>query len=76
MGAPPADHPLLQHPTALITPHFGSRTFERVPRQAVEAPRNLSNFLTGEGECEQVNRTEPRQARPRPSWLTICGRTI
>ena len=26
--APPADHPLLQHPKALITPHIGSRTFE------------------------------------------------
>ena len=32
---PPADHPLLKHPKALITPHIGSRTYESVPRQAM-----------------------------------------
>jgi D-3-phosphoglycerate dehydrogenase len=52
---PPADHPLVNHPKAIITPHIGSRTFESVPRQAVKATRNLINFLTGEGEYEQVN---------------------
>ena len=52
---PPADHPLLHHPKAIITPHIGSRTYESVPRQAVKATRNLINFLTGEGEYEQVN---------------------
>ncbi|MGI9241183.1 MAG: NAD(P)-dependent oxidoreductase, partial [Verrucomicrobiales bacterium] len=52
---PPADHPLLNHPKAIITPHIGSRTFESVPRQAVKATRNLINFLTGEGDYEQVN---------------------
>ena len=52
---PPADHPLLAHPKAIITPHIGSRTYESVPRQAVKATRNLINFLTGEGEYEQVN---------------------
>lgn len=52
---PPADHPLLSHPKAIITPHIGSRTYESVPRQAVKATRNLINFLTGEGEYEQVN---------------------
>jgi len=52
---PPADHPLLKHPKAIITPHIGSRTYESVPRQAVKATRNLINFLTGEGDYEQVN---------------------
>ena len=51
----PAGHPLVNHPKAIVTPHIGSRTFESVPRQAVKATRNLINFLTGEGEYEQVN---------------------
>ena len=52
---PPADHPLLKHPKAIITPHIGSRTYESVPRQAVKATRNLIHFLTGEGDYERVN---------------------
>jgi len=52
---PPADHPLLVHPKAIVTPHIGSRTFESVPRQAVKATRNLINFLTDEGDYERVN---------------------
>ncbi len=47
---PPADHPLLRHPQAIITPHIGSRTFESVPRQAMKATLNLINFFKGEGE--------------------------
>ena len=47
---PPADHPLLRHPKALITPHIGSRTYESVPRQAMRATKNLVNFFNGDGD--------------------------
>ena len=53
---PPADHPLLKHPKALITPHIGSRTFESVPRQAMRATLNLVNFLKGEKDVIQANK--------------------
>lgn len=52
---PPADHPLLRHPKALVTPHIGSRTYESVPRQAMMATNNLIHFLQGEGEYFQAN---------------------
>jgi D-3-phosphoglycerate dehydrogenase / 2-oxoglutarate reductase len=53
---PPADHPLLRHPKATVTPHIGSRTFESVPRQAMMATENLIHFLAGSGEFFQANR--------------------
>jgi D-3-phosphoglycerate dehydrogenase / 2-oxoglutarate reductase len=53
---PPADHPLLQHPKALITPHIGSRTFESVPRQAMRATLNLVNYLSGAPDVIQANK--------------------
>ena len=53
---PPADHPLLQHPKALITPHIGSRTYESVPRQAMRATLNLVNFLGGKADVIQANK--------------------
>jgi D-3-phosphoglycerate dehydrogenase len=53
---PPADHPLLKHPKALITPHIGSRTYESVPRQAMRATLNLVNFLNGEKDVIQANK--------------------
>ncbi len=52
---PPADHPLLKHPKALITPHIGSRTYESVPRQAMRATLNLVNFLQGGKDVIQAN---------------------
>lgn len=52
---PPADHPLLHHPKAIVTPHIGSRTFESVPRQAMKSLRNLINALKGEGEIDCAN---------------------
>lgn len=52
---PPADHPLLHHPKAIITPHIGSRTFESVPRQAMKSLTNLINALKGEGETNCAN---------------------
>lgn len=53
---PPADHPLLKHPKALITPHIGSRTYESVPRQAMRATLNLVNYLKGEKDFIQANK--------------------
>ncbi len=53
---PPADHPLLKHPKALITPHIGSRTYERVPRQAMRATLNLVNYLMGGNDVIQANK--------------------
>jgi D-3-phosphoglycerate dehydrogenase len=53
---PPAvDHPLLDAPRCLITPHIGSRTFESVERQAVMATENLIRCLKGEAPLAQVN---------------------
>jgi D-3-phosphoglycerate dehydrogenase len=53
---PPASHPLLSHPKALITPHIGSRTYESVPRQALRATQNLVHFLAGQEDVIQANR--------------------
>lgn len=52
---PPADHPLLNAPNCLITPHIGSRTFESVERQAMMATQNLIHCLKGEQPLAQVN---------------------
>ncbi len=53
---PPANHPLLRHPKALITPHIGSRTYESVPRQAMRATLNLVNYLSGAADVIQANK--------------------
>lgn len=53
---PPADHPLLHHPRALVTPHIGSRTYESVPRQAMRATLNLVNFFKGTEDVLQANK--------------------
>ena len=53
---PPASHPLLHHPKALITPHIGSRTYESVPRQAMRATKNLINFFNGDEDVFFANR--------------------
>lgn len=52
---PPPDHPLLQHPKAIVTPHIGSRTYESVPRQAMMATNNLIHFFQGQGDYFQAN---------------------
>jgi D-3-phosphoglycerate dehydrogenase / 2-oxoglutarate reductase len=54
---PPADHPLLSHPKAIVTAHIGSRTYESVPRQALCACNNLINYLKGSGEYFQANKS-------------------
>ncbi len=52
---PPADHPLLGLPNAIITPHIGSRTHESVQRQASCAVDNLTLFLAGKPPIAQAN---------------------
>jgi D-3-phosphoglycerate dehydrogenase len=52
---PPADHPLLNHPRCVITPHIGSRTYESVVRQASCAVENLTRFLNGQPPVAQAN---------------------
>jgi D-3-phosphoglycerate dehydrogenase len=53
---PPADHLLLRHPKAIITPHIGSRTYESVPRQAMRATRNLINYFNGDDDVLFANK--------------------
>ena len=52
---PPLDHPLLQLPNVVITPHIGSRTHESVVRQASCAVENLTLFLAGKKPHAQAN---------------------
>jgi D-3-phosphoglycerate dehydrogenase len=52
---PGSDHPLLDAPNCLVTPHIGSRTYESVERQALMATRNLIHCLKGEQPLAQVN---------------------
>jgi D-3-phosphoglycerate dehydrogenase / 2-oxoglutarate reductase len=52
---PPKDHPLFACPTAVITPHIGSRTYESVARQARMAAENLIAVLNGKKPLAQAN---------------------
>ncbi|MCF3649204.1 phosphoglycerate dehydrogenase [Synoicihabitans lomoniglobus] len=52
---PPADHPLINLPNCVVTPHIGSRTAESVVRQATKAVQNLINVARGEKPLAQVN---------------------
>jgi D-3-phosphoglycerate dehydrogenase len=56
---PPADHPLLKLPNAIVTPHVGSRTYESVVRQATAAVENLILAMNGEKPIAQVNPEVP-----------------
>jgi len=42
---PPADHPLVNHPQVLVTPHLGASTEEAQVSVAVEAARLLADFF-------------------------------
>ena len=53
---PPKDHPLFSCPTAVITPHIGSRTYESVARQAAMATENLIRMLKGQPALAQANK--------------------
>jgi D-3-phosphoglycerate dehydrogenase len=52
---PPKDHILFSCPTAVITPHIGSRTYESVARQAKMAAENLIAVLNGKKPLAQAN---------------------
>lgn len=53
---PPKDHPLLNCPNTIITPHIGSRTYESVARQATMAAENLIRVLKGQPALAQANK--------------------
>jgi D-3-phosphoglycerate dehydrogenase / 2-oxoglutarate reductase len=59
---PRPDHPLLQLPNCIVTPHVGSRTYESVVRQATSAVKNLILAAKGEKPLAQVNPEVPVQA--------------
>jgi len=59
---PPADHPLLNAPNCLVTPHIGSRTHESVLRQATKSVENLIRAMKGEPPLAQVNKVPVRPA--------------
>jgi D-3-phosphoglycerate dehydrogenase / 2-oxoglutarate reductase len=42
---PPADHPLVNHPQVLVTPHLGASTEEAQVSVAIEAARLLIDFI-------------------------------
>lgn len=52
---PPANHPLFDCPTAVLSPHIGSRTFESVGRQAKMAAENLILVFKGQKPLAQAN---------------------
>lgn len=56
---PPADHPLLQLPNVVCTPHVASRTYESVVRQATTSVKNLILAMNGEKPIAQVNPEVP-----------------
>ncbi|HTR43063.1 MAG TPA: phosphoglycerate dehydrogenase [Pseudomonadales bacterium] len=56
---PPADHPLLQLPNVVCTPHVASRTYESVVRQATTSVKNLILAMNGEPPIAQVNKDVP-----------------
>ena len=55
---PPADHPLLHHERAIVTPHIGSRTYESVVRQATKSVENLIAVLEGRAPLAQANKLD------------------
>jgi D-3-phosphoglycerate dehydrogenase len=50
-------HPFQEVDNVLITPHVGSRTVESVGRQAMRATKNLVNYLEGDNDYIQANKT-------------------
>jgi len=53
-----APHPFQDLDNVVLTPHVGSRTCESVERQAVRATRNLVNYLSGDDDYIQANKTQ------------------
>jgi D-3-phosphoglycerate dehydrogenase len=51
-------HPFQQIDNIIVTPHIGSRTHESVQRQAMRATRNTLNFLAGDEDYIQANKTD------------------
>lgn len=45
---PPADHPLLNHPNVIVTPHVGYHSEESQYELKVYAARNITHYVIGE----------------------------
>ncbi len=45
---PPADHPLLRHPNAIVTPHVAGPTWDSWPRRFANAYANVTRIARGE----------------------------
>ncbi len=52
---PGADHPLVQHPRVVCTPHLGASTSDAQTKVAEIICRNVGNFLTGREFVGRVN---------------------
>ncbi|MBK8207195.1 MAG: hypothetical protein IPK87_10485 [Planctomycetes bacterium] len=52
---PGADHPLVQHPRVVCTPHLGASTSDAQTKVAEIICRNVGNFLTGKEYVGRVN---------------------
>lgn len=52
---PGADHPLVQHPRVVCTPHLGASTIDAQNRVAEIICTNVGNFLTGKDYIGKVN---------------------
>lgn len=69
---PGSDHPLLQFPNVIATPHVGGNTFEVASHQSAIAAANLAELLRGErphnvANCETLERFSWTGPRPVPS---------
>ncbi|QDU71154.1 phosphoglycerate dehydrogenase [Mucisphaera calidilacus] len=52
---PAADHPLRDHPKALVTPHLGASTVEAQQAVSIDAAKSALAYLRGEGIKGAVN---------------------
>lgn len=52
---PPADHPLFSLPNTILTPHYGSGTYEAMTRMSDRAVTNLIECLAGGRPSRTVN---------------------
>ncbi|TAK66508.1 MAG: phosphoglycerate dehydrogenase [Bacteroidetes bacterium] len=59
---PPTDHPLVQHPRVVVTPHLGASTEDAQEKVALEIAHQVSDVLKGKDIVGSVNANIIRQA--------------
>lgn len=52
---PPADHPFLNHPKIIVTPHLGASTFEAQENVAIDVSEEVLHVLRGQPFKNAVN---------------------